>query len=407
MSVKIYTETDKTQLSEHFNVQEFRCKCGGSHDILISSELVNKLETLYSTLQCSKIIVSSGYRCASHDKAVGGNGSGQHTKGMAADVICYDADGDAISSKIVSCTAQDLGFGGIANITSAYTSTHLDVRTGSKWYGDETKGNNTVTGDFYAYYGITKNSAATDTKNVIYRGIDVSKHQGNIDWDKVKASGAVDFAIIRAGYGKETNQVDSQFERNYSECQRVGIPVGAYWYSYATTAEEAEQEADVFLQAIKGKQFAYPLAYDIEESKSLANANTLCAAFCSAIEKVGYYAAIYTYKSALENNLDDSVKSRYDVFLSHIGVSQTTYQGDYGLWQYSWTGKIDGITTNVDLDYAYKDYPAIIKKAGLNGFSTADVSTVDDTNTIDDATDNTSTLEKILQHVASIDGKIK
>jgi GH25 family lysozyme M1 (1,4-beta-N-acetylmuramidase) len=151
------------------------------------------------------------------------------------------------------------------------------------------------------------------------------------------------------------------------------------------------------------------LAYDIEESKSLANANALCAAFCSAIEKAGYYAAIYTYKSALENNLDDSAKSRYDVFLSHIGVDQTTYQGDYGLWQYSWTGKIDGITTDVDLDYAYKDYPAIIKKAGLNGFSTADaadVSTVDDTNTIDDATDNTSTLKQILQHIANIDKKL-
>jgi GH25 family lysozyme M1 (1,4-beta-N-acetylmuramidase) len=249
----------------------------------------------------------------------------------------------------------------------------------------------------------------TDTKNVICKGIDVSKHQGNIDWDKVKASGAVDFAIIRAGYGKETNQVDSQFERNYSECQRVGIPVGAYWYSYATTVEEAEQEAAVFLQAIKGKQFAYPVAYDIEESKSLANANALCAAFCSAIEKAGYYAAIYTYKSALENNLDDSAKSRYDVFLSHIGVDQTTYQGDYGLWQYSWTGKIDGINTDVDLDYAYKDYPTIIKNAGLNGFPAADdgSSTADNGNTTNDTADNASTLDKILQHIASIDDKIK
>jgi GH25 family lysozyme M1 (1,4-beta-N-acetylmuramidase) len=404
MSVKTYTETDKTQLSEHFNAQEFRCKCGGSHDILISSELVNKLEQLYSTLQCSKIIVSSGYRCAAHDKAVGGNGSGQHTKGTAADVICYDAVGNAISSKIVSCTAQDLGFGGIANITSAYTSTHLDVRSGSKWYGDETTGTNTATDDFYTYYGISR-----ATQSVLYRGIDVSKHQGKIDWDKVKASGAVDFAIIRAGYGKETNQVDSQFERNYSECQRVGIHVGAYWYSYATTAEEAKQEAAVFLQAIKGKQFAYPVAYDIEESKSLTNASALCTAFCDAIEAAGYYAAIYTYKSALENNISDSIKSRYDIFLSHIGVDQTTYQGDYGMWQYSWTGKIDGITTDVDLDYAYKDYPAIIKKAGLNGFSTADaadVSTVDDTNTIDDATDNTSTLKQILQHIANIDKKL-
>jgi GH25 family lysozyme M1 (1,4-beta-N-acetylmuramidase) len=282
----------------------------------------------------------------------------------------------------------------------------LDVRSGSKWYGDETTGTNTVTDDFYTYYGITKNSVTTDTKNVICKGIDVSKHQGKIDWDKVKASGKVDFAIIRAGYGKETSQVDNQFERNYTACKRVGIPVGAYWYSYATTTAEAEQEANVFLKTISGKLFEYPIAYDIEESKSLSNATKLCSAFCDAIEKAGYYAAIYTFKSALENNLDDSVKSRYDIFLSHVGVSKSSYSGDYGLWQYSWTGKIDGITADVDLDYAYKDYPAIIKKAGLNGFSTADaadVSTVADTNTIDDTTDDTSTLEKILQHVASID----
>lgn len=151
-----YSSTDKTQLTEHFNVSEFKCKCGGTHNTFISKKLVEMLEKLYAKLDCSKIIVNSGYRCSTHDKNVGGTGSGQHTKGTAADVVCYAKDGSIISSKTVSCVSQDLGFTGIANITSDYQAIHLDVRSGSKWYGNEVVGNNTVTNDFYSYYGIKK-----------------------------------------------------------------------------------------------------------------------------------------------------------------------------------------------------------------------------------------------------------
>lgn len=408
MAVKSYTYSDATQLTPHFKASEFRCKCDSTHDALISDELLEKLEQLRDALNCSKIIVNSGYRCASHDKAVGGTGSGQHTKGTAADVVCYDSGGNVISSKTVCCTAQDLGFGGIANITSAYTSTHLDVRTGSKWYGDETKGTNTVTSDFYSYFGIAKSSMA-DSSRVKAYGIDVSKHQGVIDWDKVKASGRVDFAILRAGYGREYSQIDQQFERNYSECKRLGIPCGAYWYSYATTAAEAKQEAAVCLSVLAGKSFEYPIAYDIEETNSLKVADSLAETFCGALEAAGYYAAIYTFKSALECNLGSSVKSKFDVFLSHVGVSQTTYAGNFGLWQYSWEGSIPGISGDVDLDYAYKDYPAIIRNAGLNGMRVQPDSTESGSvDSIGKSTGESSdTLERILEHVASIDEKLK
>lgn len=158
-----YKYNDKTQLTAHFNVQEFRCKCGGTHDTQLDTALVEKLEQLYKALNCSKIIVNSGYRCSAHDRNVGGNGYGQHTKGTAADIVCYDQSGKRISSKIVSCVAQDLGFGGIANIDRTYTATHVDVRSGSKWYGDETVNNNTVTSNFYTYYGITKAEVAKYT----------------------------------------------------------------------------------------------------------------------------------------------------------------------------------------------------------------------------------------------------
>ena len=129
MAVKSYNFDDNTQLSAHFNVQEFRCKCSQNHEILVAEELVDKLEKLFSKLNCSKIIVTSGMRCPSYDISIGGNGGGQHPLGKAADVVCYNQAGERISSKLVCCTAQDLGFGGIANIDTSYTATHLDVRT--------------------------------------------------------------------------------------------------------------------------------------------------------------------------------------------------------------------------------------------------------------------------------------
>ena len=403
MPVNHYDYNNSTQLSPHFNAMEFRCQCGSNHETLISSELIEKLEALYATLNCSKIIVTSGYRCPDHDKAVGGTSSGQHTKGTAADVCCYGQDGQPISSKTVCCKAQDLGFTGIANITSSYQYTHLDVRTSGKWYGDEVYGNGTVTDNFYKYFGMEKSEP--ETKNLL-KGIDVSYAQGVIDWEKVKSSGQVNFAILQAGYGKETSQVDKQFERNYSECKRLGIPVGAYWYSYATTAAEAEQEAKVCLQTIRGKQFEYPVAFDIEEERSLPQANALCQAFCSALEAAGYYVAIYTFKSALENNISAAVKNRYDIFLSHVGVQQTDYAGSYGLWQYSWTGCISGISEDVDLDYAYKDYPAMIQNAGLNGFTKATQPTEPEPTPIPEPDTEESTLQQILKHVANIDEKL-
>lgn len=405
MTVKSFSATDNTQLTEHFNAREFRCKCGKSHDFLISDELVSKLEQLYAALGCGKIIVNSGYRCPEHDKAVGGTSTGQHTKGTAADVVCYDKSGSVISAKTVCCKAQDLGFSGIANITGAYTSVHLDVRTEAKWYGDETKGTNTVTSDFYSYFSVAKTQP--QPSEIMAKGIDVSKHQGVINWEKVKASGQVNFAILRAGFGKESSQIDVQFERNYSECKRLGIPCGAYWYSYAKTAAEAKQEAAVCLSVLAGKQFEYPIAFDIEEQASLQNADALCQAFCSALESAGYYAAIYTFKSALESCIGDNVKNRYDVFLSHVDVSRSSYTGNYGLWQYSWKGSVSGIVGEVDLDYAYRDYPAIIKNAGLNGFAKNTTTATDKPNEdTEKDTNNNDTLKQILQHIASIDGKL-
>lgn len=383
---KTYDFNDTTQLSPHFNISEFRCKCGKEHETLNSQELVEKLEKLFTALNCSKIIVTSGYRCVTHDKNVGGSGTGQHTLGKAADICCYGQDGQPISSKVVCCKAQDIGFTGIANITAAYQYTHVDVRTGKKWYGDEVHGNNSVTDDFYKYFAAdtADNHKEADTM----KGIDVSVHNGDIDWNKVKADG-IEFAILRAGFGRLEKQKDEKFEQNYAEAKAAGIPVGAYWYSYAMSPEEAELEANVFLKVIKGKQFEMPVYFDLEEKKQFdlgkEKVSAIMRVFLERVESAGYFTGLYGSASSLTTHTADDIKSRYTIWLAHW-VNQTNYSSAYAIWQYSEKGKVDGISGNVDLDICYKDFPTIIKGKGLNGFGAVKPSPVPD-----DKTDTTVT----------------
>ncbi len=368
---RTYKCDDATQISEHFNAQEFRCKCGQPHEILIADELIFSLETLFTELGCSKIIVNSGHRCAAHDRAVGGTGTGQHVIGNAADIVCYGQDGNTISSKLVCCKAQDIGFGGIANITSAYTSTHLDVRSGSKWYGNEVINNHTVTDDFYKYYGISPSCDCGQKQEVdSMKGIDVSRHNGAINWQRVRDAG-IKFAILRAGFGKLASQKDTTFEENYAEAKSVGIPVGAYWFSYATTVDEARQEAEICISILRGKQFEFPIYFDLEDQRSLqtgkANCSAMVRAFCDTLEQAGYWAGLYTSRSYLATHIEDDIKSRYALWVAEWG-SKLNYSGAVGIWQYSDKGKVDGITVSTDLDECYVDYPAQIRKAGLNGY---------------------------------------
>jgi GH25 family lysozyme M1 (1,4-beta-N-acetylmuramidase) len=384
MAVISYAYNDKTQLSKHFNVQEFRCKCGKTHDILISQELVYQLERLFDTLDCSKIIVSSGHRCSEYDKKIGNSGVGQHILGKAADVYCYDKNNKAISTKIVSCVAQDLGFGGIANINSAYTWIHLDVRTSNIYMGNEIINYHTLTDDFYKYYGLTKEevygekykpSTTTEiTKGEIImstqlKGVDLSKHNGTVDFATLKNN--VDFVIIRAGYGKLASQKDVKFEEYYAGCKKYGIPVGTYWYSYAKSVAEVKQEAQVFLNTIKGKQFEYPLYFDLEEKSAFntgkANCSAMVRAFCGALEDAGYYAGLYMSRSPFNTYIESDIKDRYSNWLAEYN-SKLNYSGNYDMWQYTDNGRVGGVNGHVDMNYCYKDLATVIKNAGLNGF---------------------------------------
>lgn len=202
------------------------------------------------------------------------------------------------------------------------------------------------------------------------KGIDVSKHQGNVNWSHVKAD-CVKFAILRAGYGKEISQKDRQFENNYAGCKSNGIPCGAYWYSYAMSETEARQEAVVCLQVLKGKTFEFPIYYDIEEKKQFALGKAKCTAIAKAffdvLEKAGYWVGLYSSKSFLDSYFDESLRKRYAVWVAQYNT-KCTYSCQYGIWQKSSTGKVYGIAGNVDINECYFDYPTAIKKAGRNGF---------------------------------------
>lgn len=172
--------TTSKKITTHFHSSEFRCKCGCGK-IYIDEGLVNKLEQLFSRLNASKCIISSGYRCSKHDKTVGGNGYGQHTKGLAADCCYYDKNGNIIPSKIVVCAAYDSGlFKGMANI-KGNRYTHLDIRTSGVYRGDETRGNSTYWGNPYSYYGVSKTdvekyTGTTKTVDQLVQEVLADKH---------------------------------------------------------------------------------------------------------------------------------------------------------------------------------------------------------------------------------------
>lgn len=206
-----------------------------------------------------------------------------------------------------------------------------------------------------------------------FKGIDVSQFQGDIDFKKVKASG-VDFVIIRAGFGRYAHQKDPFFEQNYKAAKAAGLKVGAYWYSYAVSVEDAKAEAQTCINAIKGKTFEYPIYFDLEERSQFAKGRTFCNSlvktFCNALEHAGYWAGLYISRSPLQQYISASVAKRYALWIAEYG-SRCNYGRTYGMWQYSSTGRVSGISGNVDMDICYVDYPSKIKAAGLNGFKKA------------------------------------
>ena len=196
----------------------------------------------------------------------------------------------------------------------------------------------------------------------IQQGIDVSYHNGTLDWSTIKAAG-VDFAILRAayrGYGDEGTLVrDAKFAEYMQGAMSQGIPVGAYIYSQAITTAEAVQEANYILNIVRGYSLDLPIVFDYEfagvKTGRLDSAwssgklnkskmTDIALAFCDTIKNAGYDAMVYANKTFLSKNLDHEVieNAGYDVWLAHY-TTNTNYTGDYKIWQYTSSGKIPGI----------------------------------------------------------------
>ena len=194
------------------------------------------------------------------------------------------------------------------------------------------------------------------------QGIDVSEHQGRIDWNAVKASG-IDFAILRVGFGAPSwgGRVDYQFNRNISECERLGIPYGVYIYSYAFDNQQAADEASMVINCLSGHNPRLPVYYDLEDNSIIANGRQTGIAsraqvFCNRISVAGYEPGIYANLNWFNNILTDSVfkSSSWDHWIAQYN-SQCDYTGNYSFWQYKSNGKVPGINGNVDMNYAYVD----------------------------------------------------
>lgn len=210
-------------------------------------------------------------------------------------------------------------------------------------------------------------------------GIDVSVHQKGFNFAKAKTEG-VEFAILKCSQG---NFKDSTFETHYMNAKAVGIGVGAYHFCTARNAAEAEAEAKVCLNAIKGKQFEYPIFLDLEDYKvkystmSKQTNDSIIKAFCGVVEKAGYWVGLYTNTDFYLNHISGAeLAKRYSLWLAHWGTKAPV---DCQMWQFG--GETNKIRTNkvagvvCDQNYCYVDYPTMIKKNKLNGFGKAQTTT--------------------------------
>lgn len=198
--------------------------------------------------------------------------------------------------------------------------------------------------------------------------LDVSKWQGSIDWDKVKASGKIDGVMLRVlGSKGGKPYLDPYFARNYAECARLGLPVGGYYYTCAVTQRQTEEELAALKTALRGKTFQLPLAIDVEDPRlrSLAPAklSALVAEAAAQLEAWGLYAMVYTYTNFADTALDMAALAAYDLWIADYRGTRPTRK--HGMWQYTSSGKIPGVSGPVDLSHAYKGYAAIIQRAGL------------------------------------------
>lgn len=205
--------------------------------------------------------------------------------------------------------------------------------------------------------------------------IDVSEHNGTINWAQVKAAGIAG-AIIRCGFGDDiASQDDKKWKYNADECTRLGIPFGVYIYSYAISDAQSRSEAAHVLRLIKGYKLSYPVYLDLEESGTESHAVRGAKIFCDLIKAAGYqvgiYANQYWFNSVIGSSLD-----AYTKWVANYGVNNgqpNTKPGISGMdiWQYTSVGRVNGINGNVDMNIGYRDFASGSSKVNAGSATTA------------------------------------
>jgi len=198
--------------------------------------------------------------------------------------------------------------------------------------------------------------------------LDVSRWQGRIDWDTVKASGRVHGVMLRAlGSRSGTPYIDPMFETNYSACIRLGIPVGVYYYSCAVTAPQRDAELALLHDALRGKRLQLPAAIDVEDARLRAlTPDALSALVAGAVRQLehwGLYAMVYTYTHFADTALHMDTLAPFDLWLADYRGKRPARR--HGMWQYTSRGRVPGISGPVDLSRTEKDYPALLHRAGV------------------------------------------
>lgn len=214
------------------------------------------------------------------------------------------------------------------------------------------------------------------------RGIDISAHQGNIDLAALKNQ--IDFVIIRVGYGTN-GTIDTKFRRNADLCVQLGIPFGFYWYSYALNVEGARREAMAFLNAIEPykNKYSYGCWFDMEDADHYKERNgmpsnqtlrEMCAMFCKIVEESDYYVGVYASASWFNNQLNGPELKPYDKWTAQWptsggkqkGLSTSPDSRSSSMWQFTSVGRFSGYNGNLDTNYAYYDYPQLIRGISSN-----------------------------------------
>ena len=237
---------------------------------------------------------------------------------------------------------------------STWTSSNTYVATVNSTGKISAKSQGTATITYKTYNGKTASCKLTVSGSVA-KCIDVSTWQGSIDFNKVKSAG-YNYVIIRAGYGKEKSQKDNMFETNYKNAKSAGLKVGAYWFSYAMSPSTATAEADACLSCIKGKKFELPVYYDMEYQPAMNTSNSnytkMAVNFCNKLKSNGFKSGVYSSASVYDYLLNRTTLKNNGISIWnaewYIKPSITC-----DVWQYSDNGRINGISTNVDLNYIY------------------------------------------------------